>query len=481
MSYQTQRISGNQVRIDFTVSHEDFEEAMKQAYVKNRGRINVPGFRKGKAPRKLMETMFGESVFYDDAFDLIFPALYDEAVQKEDLFAVDQPDIKIDQIGSGKELQFSATVYVKPEVTLGEYKGLSGVRHLHPIPEEDIEHRISHDMEKVTIREDIGDRALQSGDIVNLDYKGSVDSVPFSGGEAKGQELTLGSGAFIPGFEEQLIGMKPGEEKTITVTFPEEYQSKELAGKEAQFDIRVNSAVVEVKPELNDDFAQDVSEHQTYAQYREAIVKDLEEARNKQAEVHLDDHLIQEAVDAADCDIPEAMISRQTDRLVRDMKLRMLYQGLRFEDYLKYTNSTEADIRNQFRQDAINGVKADLVIEAIGKQEQIEASDEETVREITRHAEEMKRDPEEYKLSLNEDQMENYKELVISRKVVDLIKEHAKITVHEGGDEPVNAQEVLAQVEDALPQEEEPKDEKPAKKRKSKPAAKKDETPGDGA
>lgn len=479
MSYTTEKISGNQTRIHFTVPAETFDAAMQQAYLKTRGRINVPGFRKGKAPRRLIESMYGESVFYDEAFDQIFPDLYEEAVEKENLFPVDQPEMKLDQIGSGKELKFDVTVYVKPEVTLGAYKGLKGVRHLHPVPDEEIQRRIARDLEKVTTREDVKDRPLQTGDTADIDYSGSVDGIPFEGGEGKGQQLKLGSASFIPGFEEQLVGLNVGDEKTISVTFPQGYHQESLSGKEAQFSVRVNGATAEVKPELDDDFAQDVSEHLTFEAYRAAIVKELEELRDKQAETHLEDSLIQQAVDAADCDIPEAMVSRQTDRLVQNMKVQMLYQGFRMEDYLKYTGTTEEEMRGRFRQDAVNQVKTDLVIQAIGKAEKIEAAEEEVDGEIARRAQSANTEFAKYRQELSEDQLENFRDLVVSRKVIDLIKGQAEITMHEGEHDDINAEEVLRQVQEALPEDDEgPEAEETGKKPARK--NKKNEKPQEG-
>jgi trigger factor len=470
MSYQTEKISGNQTRINFTVPAEIFDGAMQQAYLKQRGRINVPGFRRGKAPRKLIERMYGESVFYDEAFDLIFHDAYEEAVKKEDLFPVDQPDIKIDQIGSGQELRFSATVFVKPEVTLGKYKGLKGVRHIHPVPEEEIQHRIALDIEKVTVKEDVKDAPLKDGDTADIDFFGTLQGVPFEGGAGKGHQLKLGSNSFIPGFEEQLIGLKVGEEKTIKVTFPDGYHQESLAGREAEFFVKINMATAEVKPVLDDDFAQDVSEHQTFADYKAAILKELEDRRDQQAEAHLEDQLIQQAVDAADCDIPEAMVNRQTDRLTQNMKMQMLYQGIRMEDYLKYTNTTEEDLRTQFHVDALNGVKMDLVMEEIGKVEKIEPAQAEIDEEVKKRAAGTGSDLEKYREGLSESQLENLKALITTSKVVEFIKSHAEITLHEGEHEHIDAGEIISQVQDAVEEQKGTEEKKPAKKRAAKPA-----------
>ncbi|MGI6695971.1 MAG: trigger factor [Christensenellales bacterium] len=499
MSYQVEKVSSNQQKISFEIPAAAFEEAMQKAYLKMRGRINVPGFRKGKAPRKLIENMYGEGVFYDKAFDLIFPDAYKEAVEAEDLFPVDQPEITLDQIGGGQELKFSATVYVRPDVTLGDYKTLKATRHLHPITPEQIENRIARDVEKVTMEEDIGEEALQEGDTASIDYLGSVDGVPFAGGEGKGHKLVLGSQTFIPGFEEQVAGMKAGEEKDINVTFPEKYHAEALAGKEAVFHVKVNAGTRRVKPEMDDEFAQDVSEFSTLAEYKEGIEKELTELRDKHAETHLENDLIQQAVDAADCDIPEALIQRQMDYLLQNMRIRMLYQGLRFEDYLKYTNTTQEEVRENFRQDAVNNVKTDLVLYAIAKQEGFEASPEEVDEEIKRHAQETGREFESYKSSLNENQMENFKDVAINRKVVNLLKENAQVTDHTEAHEELTVKDIAqatqaieeaAEVAEESIVAEEPAKTKPAKakkaakegeekagpKAKKAPAKKKDET-----
>jgi len=450
MSYQVEKVNSNQQKITFEIPAEAFDEAMQKAYLKTRGRINVPGFRKGKAPRRLIENMYGEGVFYDDAFDLIFPDAYKEAVEAEDLFPVDQPEIDLDQIGAGKELKFSATVYVRPDVTLGDYKSLTGTRHLHPITDDQLDARIAQDLQKVTTQEDIGEEPLTDGDTADIDYLGTLDGVPFAGGEAQGHKLRLGSGTFIPGFEEQVVGMKAGEEKDITVTFPTEYHSEELAGKEVVFKVKVNAGTRESKPELDDDFAQDVSEHSTFEAYKAAILEELTQQRDQHAETHLENDLVQQAVDASDCDIPEAMIQRQIDYLVQNMRIRMMYQGLRMEDYLTYTNTTEEQMRENFRQDATNNVKTDLVMDTIRKQEAIEPTEDEIDAEIRRHAEEMGREYDSYKTGLNDNQLENYKDIAANRRVVNLMKEHAQITDHTEAHEELNVEELVDSAAQAL-------------------------------
>lgn len=451
MAYTTEKISGNQMKLSFTVPTATFAEAVEKAYLKMRGRINVPGFRKGKAPRKLIESMYGTEVFYDEAFEIIFPQVYSEAVKQEELSVVDNPSVDIQEIGAGKDLVFTATVFVVPDVTLGDYKGLEAVKYLPPVTEAQIDKRIEQDVNKVVTAQEVSDRPIKEGDEINLNYAGSVDGVPFSGGTAEDQKLKIGSGAFIPGFEEQLVGLNVGDEKEITVVFPQEYHAEELAGKEAVFFVKINAIHEEVRPELDDDFAADVSEHATFAAYKEAIVKGLEDERNEQADAEMENDLIQQATDAADCDIPDAMVEREIDSQLRNMQMRMAYQGIRFEDYLKYTGMTEADVRVMFRTDAANHVKVELVLDAIRKQENIEATEEDVEAAIKRQAAKMNRDVEEFKKTLSDAQKENFKDIAEVHLVIDLLKSSAKVTEkNEAKPAPVSPEEVLSKTAEAV-------------------------------
>lgn len=450
MAYTLEKISGNQVRLNFTVPAEQFESAMQKAYLKQRGRINVPGFRKGKAPRKLIENMFGEAAFYDDAFDILFPDVYNEAVDKENLEAVDQPQIDLGDIGTGKDLTFTATVYVSPDVTLGEYKGLKATKYVPPVSDEQLDERIGRDVEKTKTVKDVADRPVKTEDDVIIDYSGSVNGVKFEGGTAENHHLKIGSNQFIPGFEEQLVGLNIGEEKDVTVTFPEEYHAEDLAGKEAVFHVKLHSIQEELRPELDDEFAADVSEFTTFKEYKESIAAEMTDIIEKNADVEVENNLIQLIVDASDCDIPPRMIESEIDQQVRNMQLRMAYQGLKYEDYLKYTGMTEQNVRDMFTADAKNSVKTQLVIESIRKQENIEAKDQDAEEEVARRAAETGREVEEYRASLSEHQMEHFIELAAIRKVIDLIKANADITVkNEKKPETIDPEEVLAQTEEA--------------------------------
>ena len=456
MSYTVEKIASNKIKLTFVDSAEAFDAAMQQAYLKNRGRINVPGFRKGKAPRKLIENMYGEAVFYDDAFELVAQPAYDEAVKAEKLSPVDRPEVDIQQIGSGQELKYTIEVFVKPDITLGEYKGVAVEKNVKPITEEAINARIDTDVERASTTQDVTDRPVQAQDIVNLNYAGSVDGVPFEGGTAENQSLTIGSGMFIPGFEEQMVGMNIGEEKDINVTFPEQYHAAELAGKAAVFHVKVNGIQEKVKPELDDDFAADVSEFDTFEAYRKNIVDTLEKNESERAEAELEDSLVQKVVDAADCDIPDAMIQDETTTMLREMEMRMAYQGLRFADYLKYTGQTEDQLREQYKGEATNRVKTQLVLEAIAKAEGIEANDDDHAAAIADQAQRMGRPVEEFKSTLSEGQLEYLRETAGIKKTIDFLKANAVIT--EKGEEKA--------------------EEKPAKKAPAK-KAKKEEKPAE--
>ena len=356
MSTNFEKISSNKVKLTFVVPAEDFDKALNQAYLKDRSKINVPGFRKGKAPRAVIERMYGEGVFYDDALDAIFPALYAEAIKEHNIDVVDRPQVDVQEIGAGKELKFTAEVFVRPDVTLGEYKNLTvEVEPKEVVTEDEIQARISQDQQKGARTIDVTDRGVDYTDTVNLDYAGSVDGVPFEGGTAQGQTLKIGSGAFIPGFEEQMVGMTVGEEKDLNVTFPEKYHAENLAGKNAVFHVKVNSITKTELPELDDDFAQD-NGFDTFDAYKADVAKKLQEIADTNYDVEIENALIEKAVANAQMDIPAAMIDDQLNYVMRDVEYSMMRQGLRMEDYLKYTGQTREQMAQQYRYDVTKGV-----------------------------------------------------------------------------------------------------------------------------
>ena len=428
MSHTYEKVSGNKAKLTFTVPAQQFDEALQKAFLKIRGRINVPGFRRGKAPRKMIETLYGEGVFYDDAFEAIFPDLYREAVREYDLKPVDQPEIALDHISAGEDLEFHLEVFVRPDVTLGEYKGLEVEVPLQKLTDAMIDARIAQDQDRASRVVDVEDRPVQNGDTVNLNYAGSVDGVAFDGGTAENQELIIGSNQFIPGFEEQMIGMNIGEEKDLHVTFPEKYHAEELAGKEAVFHVKVNGIQATEKPALDDDFAQDISEYDTFAEYRDSIVKELTERIEESNRNAIENAVVEKAVENAQMDIPAAMIEDQLDYMVQDMEMNMRYQGMKMEDFLRYTGQTMDQFRAGYRSEAERRVKNELVIEAIRKAEGIEATEEELEQEIERQAKAMGRDVEDFKKSLTDAQKDYLKDSAAIRKALEIMRESAKVT-----------------------------------------------------
>ena len=477
MSHTYEKLSGNKAKLSFIIPAEQFDEALQQAFLKMRKRINVPGFRKGKAPRRMIETLYGESVFYDDAFELIFPDAYRAAVEEYDLKPVDQPQIDLDEIGAGKDLKFHVEVFVRPDVTLGEYKGLTVEVELQKLTNEMVDARIEEDRKKASRTIDVDDRPVQEGDTVNLDYAGTVDGVAFAGGTAKDQTLTIGSHQFIPGFEEQMIGMQIGEERDLSVRFPDEYHAEELKGKDAVFHVKVNGIQVTEVPELDDDFAADISEFDTFKEYKENIVKELTERIEKNNEIATENALVEKAAENAQMDIPDAMIEDQAEYMVREMSMRMSYQGLRMEDYLKYTGQTIEDLKRMYKPEAEKRVRIDLTIEAIRAAEQIEPSEEDIEKAIAEQAEKMGQDVETFKKNLTEEQKGYLKDNAAIRLVLDLLKKDAKI-VEKKAEEPEEkkpakkpAAKKTAKKADT---EEASAEEKPAKKPAAKKTAKKD-------
>ena len=426
MNSSMEKVSSNKVKLRLELEAEAFEEAVQKAYLKMRNRINVPGFRKGKAPRAVIERMYGEGVFYEEAFDLVFPDMYRAAVEENHLEVVDQPSVDIETMEKGKNLVAIAEVFVSPDVELGAYKGLDVQRGTGEVDEEAVDHEIEQVRQRNAREIEVEDRPVQDDDIVNLDYAGSVDGVPFEGGTAQGQTLTIGSGSFIPGFEEQMVGMNIGEEKDLNVTFPEKYHAENLAGKNAVFHVKVNSIHTRELPALDDEFAKDVSEFDTLDEYKKDVRAKLEEQAKKQADAQFENELVEAVVKESKMDIPQAMIERKLDEKVQDLAMRMAYQGMRFDDFLKYTGQTEAQVRDQFRDDATDVVKGELVIKAIRKAENLEPTEEEIDDVIGRYAKASGKDFEEFKKSLNEQQMEYVKEDAATIAVLDLLKKEAK-------------------------------------------------------
>ena len=428
MSHTYEKLSSNKAKLTIVVPAEQFDEAMNKAYLKMRGRINVPGFRKGKAPRKLIETMYGEGVFYDDALDIIFPEVYPAAIEAEGLKPVDRPEVNVEEIGQGKDLKFTCEVFVRPDVELGQYKGLEVEVEQQVVTDEMVDTRIKQDQQKASRTVDVEERAVATGDTVKLDYAGTVDGVAFEGGTAKDQTLVIGSNTFIPGFEDQMIGMQIGEEKDLNVTFPEQYHAENLAGKAAVFHVKVNGITVTEMPELDDDFAADVSDFTTFAEYKESIVKELNDRAAKNNEVAVENALVEKAVENATIDVPEAMITEQTEYILREMEMRMMYQGLRMQDYLKYTGQTKEQLQEAYRGEGEKRVRIELTLEAIRKAEGIEPTEEEINAQIAEQAERMGQKVEDFEKTLTAEQRGYLADQAAVQKVVNLLKADAKVT-----------------------------------------------------
>ena len=332
-----EKLEGSKVKLTIEVSAEQFEAATQKAYQKAGKRFNVPGFRKGKAPRKVIENMYGPLAFFDDAFDIVYPEAYQAAIAEQGVEPVDRPDVSIETLPEGETpLVFSLVVAVKPEVELGAYKGIEVEKRAYNVTDDEVDAAIAQLQEGVARMVDV-DRPVENGDTVNLDYSGSVDGVKFDGGTAQGQTLTIGSGQFIPGFEEQMVGMAVGEEKDIEVTFPEEYHAENLAGKKAVFAVKVNGIQVKELPTLDDEFAKDVAEYDTLEALRDAKRQELLEQAEKNAKIQKENDVVRKAVENATVEVPDAMVERQIDSFLQDMGYRLQMQGISLEDYLKYT------------------------------------------------------------------------------------------------------------------------------------------------
>lgn len=422
-----EKLEGSKVKLTIEVSAEQFEAATQKAYQKAGKRFNVPGFRKGKAPRKVIENMYGPLAFFDDAFDIVYPEAYQAAIAEQGVEPVDRPDVSIETLPDGENpLVFSLVVAVKPEVELGAYKGIEVEKRAYNVTDDEVDAAIAQLQEGVARMVDV-DRPVENGDTVNLDYSGSVDGVKFDGGTAQGQTLTIGSGQFIPGFEEQMVGMAVGEEKDIEVTFPEEYHAEQLAGKKAVFAVKVNGIQVKELPALDDEFAKDVSEYDTLEALREAKRKELLEQAEKNAKIEKENDVVRKAVENATVEIPDAMVERQIDSFLQDLGYRLQMQGISLEDYLKYTNSEISALRDQYRADAALRVKSQLVLEAISKAEAIEAAPEEISDKVAEYAKQFgNMTAEDFEKNLQPDDRQYFADQVVVEKTLALLVDSAK-------------------------------------------------------
>jgi trigger factor len=415
----------NELKLEFTVEAEKFENAIKNVYSKNAKYFSVPGFRKGKVPFQMVIKHYGKEVFYEDAFNEVASEEFERELKENKIEAVSRPEIDIKQIESGKDLIFTAVVQIKPEVTLGKYKGITLKKVEYTVSDEDINHELSHMQERNARLISANDRAVKDGDTTVIDFEGFIDGVAFEGGKAENHELVIGSKTFIPGFEDQIIGMKQDEEKDIKVTFPEEYFSKELAGKEATFKVKLHEIKVKELPTLDDDFAKDVSEFDTLEELKNSIKDKLEKENESRAKYETEEEAIKLVCDDTNIDIPSGMIETEVDNMVREVETRLSYQGLGLEQYLQMMGKTMEEFKKDYEEQATKSVKSKLVLEAISKAEKLEVSEEEVLEKVKQMAENYGRKAEE--LEGNESLKSYLEESIKTEKAIDFIVKNAKI------------------------------------------------------
>ncbi len=427
MTTTFEKLSSNKVKLGFTVEPEKFDEGLQTAYRKLVKQISIPGFRRGKAPMRVIESHYGPSVFYEDAFEAIFPEIYRAGLEEHGVEPVDSPELDIEQIGRGKELKFTVEVFVRPDVKLGEYKNLGLKKEVAEVTDDDVNADIERARERAARYVEITDRPAKLDDQVNIDYAGYLGNVQFDGGTATGHDLVLGSGSFIPGFEDQLVGAKVGDEVNVNVTFPEEYHAEELAGKPVVFKVKVNSIREKDVPALDDDFVTEVSEKaNTVDEYRAEIREKLEKRAEDNADRAFEDAVLDAVSDNAEVDIPKAMIDDEVTAMLRDMEMRLAYQGMKLDDFAKYTGQTIDQLREQYRPGAEERVRKNLVLEAVMKAENIAATDEDVDKEIADYAARSGQKPEDLRKAIGEDGVKRFAEMASLKKTVDFLKANAE-------------------------------------------------------
>lgn len=417
--------NANELKLEFNIEAVKFEEAIKKVYEKSARYFNIPGFRKGKAPMAIVEKTYGPSIFYEDAFNELVPEIFEKELKDNNIEAVSRPDLDIEQMEKGKDLKFTAIIQTKPEVKLGNYKGIQIKKIEYNVSDEDIEHELGHMAERNSRVVTVEDRAAEKGDITVIDFEGSVDGVKFEGGKADGHELELGSGTFIPGFEDQIIGMKPEEEKDINVKFPEDYFSEDLKGKDAVFKVKLHEIKKKEMPEINDEFAKDASEFDTLAELKNSIKEKLEEDNKSRAKYETEEEAIKAVCNDAKVDIPSGMIDTELDNMVKEAEQRLSYQGMNMDMYLNMIGKTMEDFRKEGEEQAKEAVKTRLVLEQIIKEEKIEAEKEKIDEKLEEMAKVYGKTKEE--LEQNENFMEYITKSIAQEKVIKFLVDNAKI------------------------------------------------------
>ena len=418
--------NANEVKLEITVEASKFDEAIKKVYFKSAKYFNIPGFRKGKAPINIVEKYYGKEIFYEDAFNEVAQDALEEAVKENNLEIVSRPDIEVTQIEKGQDLIFIAVMQTKPEAELGKYKGIEIKKIEYNVTDDDINHELGHMQEHNSRIITVDDRPVENGDIVTIDFEGFSDGKPFEGGKAENYDLTIGSNMFIPGFEDQIIGMNIDEEKEINVKFPEEYFSKDLAGKDATFKVKLHEIKKKELPKLDDEFAKDVSEFDTLKELEEDIKKKQEKQNANKAKYETEEAVIKAVVENMKVDIPSGMIENETENMLKDFEQRLSYQGLKLDQYLKMLGKTREEMEKEYEPQAIEGIKSRLAIEAVIKAEKIEADEKEIDEKLKEMAKNYgKENDEEF---LKNENVRNYiKENINSEKAIDFLVKNAKI------------------------------------------------------
>ncbi|NLK43967.1 MAG: trigger factor [Tissierellia bacterium] len=417
----------NRAHFTIEIAEENFEEALQKAYLKMRGRFNIPGFRKGKVPRKIIEMNYGKEIFYEEAINIILPDAYTEAIEELKLEPVDTPDVDIEEIESGKPIIAKIEVTIKPEVKLGDYKSIEIEKVEYNVTDGHIEEELKTIQERNARIIDAGDRPVKEGDILTIDYAGFIGDDQFPGGTAEGQQLEIGSGQFIPGFEEQLVGKNKGEEVDVVVTFPEKYHAEDLQGKEATFKVKIHEIKVKELPELDDEFAKDVSEFDTLEEYKNSIKERLEKDFKHKEEIDNENNLLEKVMEICEVDVPDVMVENQLENELNEFEYRMRMQGLNLEQYLQITNSTIESLKAQLMPMAANRVKGDLVLEAIAKAENLEVTEEDMDKELEKMAESYgQENKEKFIEDMKKGDLSFMDTPILNQKVIELLKANAK-------------------------------------------------------
>ena len=422
MSFKVKQLEEkNMVKLVIEASAEEFEAGLNAAYNKNKNKISVPGFRKGKAPRKMIEQLYGSQIFFEDAANEIIPDAYADAAKESGLDIVSQPKVSIEQLEAGKPFIFAAEVAVRPEVELGEYKGVEVTKADAEVTDADVEEELKKVQDQNSRTVSVEDRAVKDGDMTVIDFEGFIDGEAFEGGKGENYPLTIGSHSFIDTFEEQMIGMNIGEEKELNVTFPEDYHAENLKGKPATFKVTVKEIKEKQLPELDDDFAQDVSDFDTLAEYKDDLKKKIAERKESEAKAKKESEAIEKVVEAAKMDIPQAMIDTQVNRMLEDFAMRLQQQGLSVEQYFQYTGMTADKIMEEMKPEAVKRIKNSLVLEAVAKAENIEVSEEEFEAELQKMADMYKMEIEKIKEFMQDAEAKQMKDDIAIQKAVELI------------------------------------------------------------